>query len=286
MNWDDTRIFLALESEKSLRRAAKVAGVDQATVSRRLASLEHALGATLFLRTPSGYVLTATGASVLESAKAMEKSANDLVRRAQGTDRKLAGDIKVTATDSLAEEYIVPAIRELQVRHPDVRVHLSISTQMASLTQRETDIAIRNVRPQNPDLVVRQLADWPVGLYASTGYLQRKGMPGDDDGFAGHDLVFYTPYLKKEGQVLVGLDAGRGRVTATANSSRVLRRLVAAGVGMAELSVPLAERDGLVRVFPTRERPGGYGVWLVTHQDLRHTARLRALIDAIAARFA
>ncbi len=285
MNWDDARIFLALESERTLRRAAKVAGVDQATVSRRLTALEHALGATLFLRTSSGYVLTPVGASVLQSAKAMERSAHDLLRQAQGTDRKLAGEVKVSATDSLAEEYVVPAIRQLQASHPDVCVHLAVSTQMVSLARREADIAIRNVRPENPDLVVRQLADWPVGLYACAEYLQRKGAPTESAGFAGHDLVFYAPYLKREGAVLVGLDAAAGRVTATANSSLALRRLIAAGVGMGELPVPIAERDGLIRLFPALERPGGYGVWLVTHQDLRHTARLRAAIDAISGQF-
>jgi DNA-binding transcriptional LysR family regulator len=82
MDWDDTRVFLAVQRERTLRRAAKVVNLDQATVGRRLAALEHALGATLFLRTSDGYVLTPAGENALKSAEKMEQSANELVRQA------------------------------------------------------------------------------------------------------------------------------------------------------------------------------------------------------------
>src|ERR1700677_149835 len=61
MNWDDTRVFLAVEREKTLRGAARTLNLDQATVGRRITALEHALRATLFLRTSEGYALTAGG---------------------------------------------------------------------------------------------------------------------------------------------------------------------------------------------------------------------------------
>lgn len=113
MNWDDTRIFLALQREGTLRSAARVAGVDQATVGRRVAALERALGATLFLRTSEGYVLTPAGENALQSAEKMEKFADDLVRQAQGTDTRLAGEVKVTTTDTLALEFVIPSIARL-----------------------------------------------------------------------------------------------------------------------------------------------------------------------------
>ena len=102
MNWDDARVFLAVEREKTLRGAARTLNLDQATVGRRIAALEHALRATLFLRTSEGYALTAAGEAALKSAEKMEHSANELVRRTQGTDTRLAGDVRVTSTDSIA----------------------------------------------------------------------------------------------------------------------------------------------------------------------------------------
>lgn len=285
MNWDDARIFLALQREGTLRRAARMAGVDQATIGRRIAVLEHQLGATLFLRSSTGYTLTPTGESVLRSAERMEQFANDLIRQAQGTDGRLEGEVKVTSTDSLAMAFVIPAISALHTRHPDVRVRLTVTTQMANLARREADIAVRNVKPDNPDLVVRQLADWPVGLFASADYVERHGVPTEGDGFRGHDLVFYQPYLEGRPPAMVAESAHAGRIVSTANSSLILRTLIQAGVGMGELPVPMGEQGGLVRIWPHRARDGGYPVWLVTHQDLRHTARIRAFIDTLAAQF-
>lgn len=286
MNWDDTRIFLALQREGTLRSAARVAGVDQATVGRRLAALEHALGATLFLRTSDGYVLTSAGESVLRSAEKMEKSANDLVRQAQGTDTRLAGEVKVTTTDTLALGFVIPAIARLHAEHPDVQVNLNTSTQMLNLARREADIAIRNQKPENPDLVARRLARWPVGLYASREYLAQRGEPNDNDAFAGHDLVMFQSHATANlPSTLVGLPIDAGRLAAAVNSSLMLRALIRMGKAIGEVPVPMAERDGLVRVLPDRERAKRYEVWLVTHQDLRHTARVRAMIDKIVESF-
>jgi DNA-binding transcriptional LysR family regulator len=286
MNWDDARIFLALQREGTLRRAARVAGVDQATIGRRIAVLEHSLGATLFLRSSTGYTLTPTGDNVLRAAERMEQFANDLIRQAQGTDGRLEGEVKVTSTDSLAMAFVIPAISALHALHPNVRVRLSVSIQMANLARREADVAVRNVKPDNPDLVVRQLADWPVGLYASAEYLARQGMPVEGNGFRGHDLVFYQPYLEGgRPPAIVAEPAQAGRIVSTVNSSLMLRALIQQGVGIGELPVPMGERAGLTRLWPHRTRDGGYPVWLVTHQDLRHTARIRAFVDALAAQF-
>ncbi|MWL91281.1 LysR family transcriptional regulator [Cupriavidus sp. SW-Y-13] len=286
MNWDDTRIFLALHRERTLRGAARAAGVDQATVGRRLAALEHALSATLFLRTSEGYVLTSAGENALRSAEKMEKSANDLVRQAKGADTRLAGEVKVTTTDSLALEFVIPAISRLHAQHPDVRVTLNTSTQMLNLARREADIAIRNQKPDNPDLVARRLARWPVGLYASRQYVAQRGEPDPSSGFEGHDLVMYEPHLARNmTPTLVGHPIEGGRLVGAVNSSLMLRAMVRMGGAIGEVPVPMAERDGLVRIWPDRERSRPYEVWLVMHQDLRHTARVRAMIDMILESF-
>jgi len=94
MNWDDARVFLAVEREKTLRGAARTLNLDQATVGRRIAALEHALRATLFLRTSEGYALTAAGEAALKSAEKMEHSAHELVRRTQGMDTRVCGGRK------------------------------------------------------------------------------------------------------------------------------------------------------------------------------------------------
>lgn len=285
MNWDDARMFLAVCRESTLRGAARVLGVDQATVGRRVSALEKSLDATLFLRTSEGYALTALGEAARNAAESMEGSALELQRRIQGSDDRLTGEVRVSTTDSLALDFVIPAIADLHGKHPDVRVHLDASTHMASLAKREADIAVRNTRPDNPDLIARRIARWPVGLFASQDYLDARGMPQPGTAFEGHDLVMYQPYLQRKDASLVSEPLHRGRVVSTVGAGLLLRRSIAAGIGLGELPVYLGEKDGLVRVWPERTRSTPYDVWLVTHADLRHTARVGAVIEAIVERF-
>jgi len=285
VNWDDARVFLAVCRASTLRGAARILNVDQATVGRRIAALEKSLGATLFLRTSDGYALTAVGEAALKSVEKMEHSALELERQIQGLDDRLTGSVRVSTTDSLAIDFLIPAIACLHEQHPDVQVQLDASTQILSLAKREADIAVRNTRPDNPDLIARRIARWPVGLFAAQAYVDDHGVPEPGTAFEGHDLVVYQPYLKKD-LTLVSEPLTRGRIVATLSSSLLVRRSIAAGLGVGEIPVYMGERDGLVRIWPQRVRPEPYDVWLVTHADLRHTARVRAVIEQIVEAFA
>ncbi|MDR2331973.1 MAG: LysR family transcriptional regulator [Burkholderiaceae bacterium] len=282
MNWDDTRIFLAVYRERSFRGAARAVGLDQATVGRRLSALERALGATLFLRTSMGYALTPEGEIALKAAEKMEQSAIELVRQTQGVDKRLAGDVRVTTTDTIGLEFLVAAIRALHDEHPDVRVLLDTSTHMANLAKREADIAVRTIKPDNPELLTRRLASWPMGLYASADYFAQHGEPAPGTGFAGHDMVFFLPHIQAARQpTLVGESIHAGRIVSGLNSSLMLRAAIRSGLGIGEMAVPIAEREGLVRIWPERTAAKPYEIWMVAHQDLRHTARISATIDHI-----
>jgi DNA-binding transcriptional LysR family regulator len=286
MNWDDTRIFLAVCRQATLRGAGRVLGVDQATVGRRINTLEKALGTTLFLRTSEGYVLTAPGEAAYASAQLMEGAALELQRQIQGLDNRLSGEVRITTTDSLAVDFVIPAIASVHREHPDVRVRLDASSQILSLSRREADIAIRNQKPENPDLVARCIAKWPLALYAARSYVEQYGEPVAGEAFAGHDMVIYQPYLDSGKPVtLAGEPITRGRIAATVSSGLMMRRAIASGVGVGELPVRLGELDGLMRLWPERTRGTTYDVWLVTHQDLRHTARVRVVIDKIVEAF-
>lgn len=287
MNWDDARVLLALGRAQTLRGAARVLHVDQATVGRRIAAMERALGSTLFLRTSTGYLLTEAGESAFEAAESMEAAATELVRRTQGLDKALSGEVRVTTTDFLAVDFVIPAIARVHAEHPEVRVVLTSSSQLLNLSRREADIAIRTQKPENPDLIVKRLTRWPMCLFASQAYLDNHGMPEPGTAFRGHDLVAYEPYLS-EGRplTLLGESAGAGRIVAAVNSSMMVRTAVAAGLGLGELPLYIGERDGLVRIWPERERSKPYEVWLVTHEDLRYTARIRAVIEQVVQVFA
>ncbi|OVZ58572.1 LysR family transcriptional regulator [Pigmentiphaga sp. NML030171] len=285
MNWDDARVFLAIRRAGTLRGAAALLEVDQATAGRRLAALEAALGARLFLRTPNGYVPTPAGELAGTAAERMEQAANQLQRQMQGLDDKLCGVVRVATSDTMASFYVIPALRALREAHPDIRVVLGTSTQLTNLTRREADIAVRTVKPTSPDLIARRLARRQIGVYASRDYLRRRGEPAVDAALKGHDVIRYDrPLGPLDGGRLGGVSIGNARVALEVNSGMMMLEAVRAGLGLGELAVSTAQGDPeLVRIWP--ERTERLDVWLVLHADLNRTARVRAVADAIIAAF-
>jgi DNA-binding transcriptional LysR family regulator len=286
MNWDDTRVFLALTRAPSLRAAARSLGIDQATVGRRLNALEAELGAKLFLRAKDGYLLTPAGETALAAARRMESAALDLRTKIEGQDESPGGLVRVTSTDSIAIDLLLPAVERLQRHWPHIRVDLEVSTQLLSLSRRQVDIAFRNVRPETPDLVVRRVVSWPVGLFANAGYVERFGEPVPDDELRGHLLVAYGPYLEQSPFLtMAGVPARQARIAMAVRSSLLVRKAVAAGVGLGEMPVWMGEREGLVRIWPQRRRATDYEVWQVMHPDLQRTARVRATAEFLCEAF-
>lgn len=287
MNWDDIRIFLAIYQSGTLRGAGRVLGVDETTVGRRLTALEARLEAKLFLRSNAGYVLTCAGEDALVAAQAMEQIAVSFQRRAEKHDVRVSGEVRVTTTDAIAADFVIPAIDSLRSSCSALRVILSTTTTVLDLGRRDADIAIRTVRPEHSDLIVRKLAKWDVGLYATRRYLELRGMPRHGQAFEGHDLAIYQPSVtQNQGGTLGGESIANGNVVAELDSSLMLSIVVGSGLAIGELPSYMAEnKPDLVRIWPERKRAAPYEVWLVLHADLARTARVRVVVDAIAAAF-
>jgi DNA-binding transcriptional LysR family regulator len=281
MDWDDARIFLAVYRGGTLRVAAALLQVDQATVGRRLRGLEKALHARLFLHTPRGYVPTRAGELALPAAEAMERAADQLERLTQGTDERVSGTVRVTTSDTIARAFMLSAIQRVREMHPELRVVLTTSTQLTNMTRREADIAVRNVQPDNPDLISRRLGRRELGIYASKRYLKTHGEPRRGTAFEGHTVVTYQRALfGSRGETLCGEPFGNARVALEVNSGLMMLEAAIQGMGIAELSTYLADTaSGLVRIWPDCNEL--YDLWLVMHGDLHRTARVRAVADAI-----
>ena len=285
MNWDNARFFLAVARTGTLRGAAARLGVDQATVGRRISALEEALSARLFLRTPAMYVLTSAGEALIAPAETMEQAVHQIERRIVGMDDQLCGTIRVATTDTLGKRFVVPAIAKLRAAHPGIDVVCVTSQGLANLTRREADIAIRTLRPESPELIVRRLAQLEMGIYASRAYLAARGEPSEGGAFEGHDLVMYQqPVMPSMWDALCGESTHRGRVAFQTSSTMMLFEAAIAGLGLTELPCFRADDEPeLVRVMPGRA--DRFDVWLVAHADLYKTARIQAFIDIVAREF-
>src|ERR1700755_445235 len=160
IDWDDIRYFLAVTRGGSVRAAAGHLGVNHATVLRRIAQLEDRLGAQMFEKLPSGYRLTAAGEGVLELAIQMEASSHQLETRVFGRDQSVSGLLRVTLTPILATHLLIPDFAEFARLHPDIEMEILSSGELANLTNREADVAIR---------VVYDRKTLPLNLYSQKG---------------------------------------------------------------------------------------------------------------------
>ncbi len=181
----------------------------------------------------------------------------------------------------MASHIVIPAIQKVHMAHPDIRIVLSTGTQLTNLTRREADLAVRIVRPTDPELITRHLTKRKLGLFAAKSYLQQREEPIQGTGLSGHDVVIYHHRISpRQTEKLCGEPFANARVTMEVSSAMMLLEATRAGLGIAELATHLAENDPLLtRIWP--DRSDTYDVWLVLHSDLARTARVRAVADAI-----
>ena len=265
----------------SLARAAKGLGVTKATMSRRLAALEEALGGRLFDRHPGGATLTAAGREVLSAAEEIEQSARSLEGRlAAAADAKPSGTVRVTAPHWLAARFVIPFLPDLKKTYPTLDVQLVGTNQILNLAQHEADVALRNVRPSQASLTARKVVELGGCVYASNLYLERKGTPNARDALTAHDLLVYEGLGGMPGFEWMR-EPGHGTIAFRANDPEALVSAATAGLGLAAVPCLLGDaQPSLVRV-----KTLGFGrcdLFLVAHEQFRRTPRVRVVSDFIA----
>ncbi|WP_426023616.1 LysR family transcriptional regulator [Brevundimonas sp. PWP3-1b1] len=271
-DWDDVRIFIAAARAGSLGGAAQRLGIDAATVGRRVARLESTLKSTLVVRSTTGLQLTAAGAQLLDIGLEAE-SAMEAAARVTRPDT-LAGVVRVSASEGFGVTLMAPALPDLRLASPGLRIELAATSGFLSPTRREVDMAITLAAPDAARLIVEPLTPYQLALYASPAYLARRGAPETVDDLPGFDIVgyiddlIYAPELRYLDEVRPGLTPHLG-----SSSIRAQREIIASGGGVGVLPCFLAE--GLERVLPSILIERRF--WLSTHREVHDTARLRAV---------
>jgi len=283
--WDDLRFFLAVARTGSLSGAARALGVGHVTVGRRIALLEKRLGVTLLNRTPDGFGTTSSGDAILRQCMAMEVAALDLERIAAGRDSLVTGSVRVTTTEALAYQLLPPAIAALRQVHPELQVDLVAGVRSLDIARRDADLAVRFARPSASDLVCRRLGEVGFSLYASRRYLARSAAPKRGQGLAGCDLITFTGAPAATSPFFMSESLDGARIAFRCDNPLIQLKAAANDVGIAELACFLGDASpDLVRIWPN-EPPARRTLWLITHQDMRRAARIRAVSAAIGDTF-
>lgn len=282
LKWDDLRFIAAVARTGSLLAASTVLDVDHTTVGRRLSAAERALGTTLFVRSPTGLALTPDGEQLLGPVAAVESAILAVERRAGSDDDTVSGRVKVTAPETLGCAFLAPRMMRLSAMHPGLVVDVDASGAIKNLHRREAEVAVRTWKSADASLVVKKVGRIAHAVYASKQLVARRGLRGAAE-------------LALVPQILGGADDVETRFlrTIAPHAPQALRCELTLGV-QAALRVGTAvgvlprylgdADDELVRIALPNEPVDD--VFLTVHKDLRHTRRVRAVLDFLAVEFA
>ncbi len=281
-DWALYRTLLAVLDEGSLSAAARSLGLTQPTVARHVDALEAALGADLFVRSQRGLDPTDLAHALRPQARIMATTAAALLRTASGTPGAVAGTVRISASDVVGVEHLPPILARLRRDHSALVIELTLSDRLDDLLARESDIAVRMTEPTQTALLARRLPPVEIGFHAHRDYLERRGTPSSMAHLSGHDLIGYdttTPVLRGLTERLAPLDRQAFALRADSNLAQLAAIRAGFGIGLCQIGIARRDPD-LVRVLPAVALP--LPLWIVMHEDLKTSARFRAVFDALA----
>ncbi|MEM1129038.1 MAG: LysR family transcriptional regulator [Pseudomonadota bacterium] len=278
MDWDDAKYFLAIAREGQMLGAARRMKVSQARLSRRLASLEDALGTRLFDRSTRGCTLTDDGKTFLSVAEGMESAVLSGVSLLRESNDGVQGTVRIGAPDGFGSAYLASRLGEIIDALPRLQLQLVPLPRNFSLSEREADVAIMIGRPTQGRLRSVKLTDYTLGLYASRDYVAVHDVPASSEDLRHHRLVgyvedlVYTPELNYAAEFFhdwkssVEISTAIGQLAAVRSG---------AGIGVLHDFMAI-QTDDLVRVLPkARVTRSYFAVW---HENLKGSRRVRAVV--------
>lgn len=282
-DWNRVKAFLIAAQEGSLSAAARAMGVAQPTLGRQVSALEQELNVTLFERVPHGLALTQSGLELIEAAKAMGVAANDLSLIASGQSQLLEGTVCISASELDASTYLPPVLKKIRAQEPGIIIEVVVSNQASDLQRREADIALRNFRPTQPDLIARKLREEPVWMYGSKKYIQSLGSPDSPKDLSDVSIIGYErtdQYLNLFNQV--GFNLTQENIHLVSQNYTMQCSMMKQGLGLGLLSQYIGDHEsGLVRAFENFGPLVSVPLWLVCHRELHTNLRVRKVFDVI-----
>ncbi|MDX2142136.1 MAG: LysR family transcriptional regulator [Rhodospirillaceae bacterium] len=285
LDWGALRDFIAVADTGSLSKAAKRLRLSQPTLSRRIAELEVQLNTRLFVRTPRGLLLTDDGENVLEGARRVEQEALGIERRADAAQQRLTGTARVSLSEILGTHWLPRKLAAFHAAHPELCIELVVENRAVDLVRREADIALRLFRPSQPDLVAKKVGGVVMGLYGAKSYFKRHGRPESVHALKDHKLVSFEESMMIRNQAVQRMEScfKREHIVHRSNSFNGQLNATLAGIGLGVHDCFLANAEPtLERILPQHFKHE-MELWLVTHADVRRSARIRAVYDFIAA---
>ena len=263
------RFFLALAREGTVSAAGRSLGVKHTTVARRIAAFEARLGTRLFDRLPDGYATTQAAENMFEQALAMEALAEAVDREVFGQDAELAGPLRLTVGHDFVDRLIMPRLRTFTEAYPCIELQLLTTTGLVDLGAWEADIAVRLTAKPPDYLVGREAVRLRHGVYGTPRTLRKLTDPVNVILF--RDGPDEPPWVRENfpnARTVLRVDDVSSMATATKNH-----------LGLSRMPCYIGDSDAGLRRLDVPLTPSDWGVWVLSHVDLRATARVRVCRD-------
>lgn len=272
MSWDDLRYVLAIAREGTVLGAAKALRVSPTTMARRVRSLQEDQGTSLFDKFKHGAVLSEAGEKVVAVAEEVERLMAQLDAEIHGLDQKLVGPIRVTSVDFLLRHWVAD-FAEFRERFPDVDLELTSTTDVVNLTQREADVAIRVAVKAPEHLLGAKHAEFGYAIYASDDLVERVGAEAPYSAFPwlSWDLAF-----ARSTDAWIKANAAGAKIVLRVGQMSLMVDAIEAGVGATILPCIIGDRRPTLRRIGDYFE-GGLFLWVLTHPELRSSARMTTL---------
>ncbi len=281
IDWSDLQFVLAVADRGSLAAAARALGVNHTTVLRRVQAFEAAHGMRLFDRLASGYAVTAAGERALSAARSIAGLVEELEGRISGQDLRLEGPLLIATTDTIMASLLPPVLAAFHQEHPAVQLQVSTGTDIANLARREADVAIRVTHSPPEMLIGRRISGVAMAIYRASADPTEAA---DSAALLEEDWVALSDGLA---ETAVGrwmrLNVAEEHIVLRTDGFLALGRAAAAGIGLAALPVYFGDSvPDLKRASPAVELRPAPSLWVLSHRDLKRTARVRAFVDVAA----
>ncbi|WP_298920508.1 LysR family transcriptional regulator [uncultured Roseobacter sp.] len=285
-DWNRARAFLVTAEEGSLSAAARALGVTQPTLGRQVAALEEELGVLLFDRVGRGLTLTANGLALVDHVRAMGEAASHISMTASGQATTIEGTVRVTATEVASAYLLPPMIAGLRKKHPGIEIELVATNNMRDLRRREADIAIRTVRPTDPQLIARKLTREGAHLYASRDYLDQHGPFQSAEALSSAEFLGFEDNQDfVEALNNFGLRLSDAQFPVRTAAHLVQWQMVREGMGIGVMAARIGDADPEVARAVPWLPAFEYDVWLVAHREVNSSRRVRLVFDWLVAQY-
>lgn len=281
-DWNQARAFLATVEEGSLSAASRALGLTQPTLGRQVAALEGSLGVTLFERVGRTLVLTQSGLELLDHVKTMYEAANRISLTASGQSQTIDGKVCITASDMLSAYILPEAIKRIREEAPLLEIDVVAANDIRDLQLREADIAIRHVRPEQPNLIAKLIGEATGCFYASDSYIEKYGAPKSLQDLSSHHLIGFGDNDRMIEHLSSRVSLTPSNFPIGSANGIVGWQMAKNGLGIIIMSDKIAMKTaGMKLLFPDVE-PFSFPVWLTVHRELHTSRRIRLVYDLLA----